>query len=130
MYDAKKVTLVVDGVFITGFADGSFVSSEKDEEAFSSKVGAQGDVAISVTNNPLGTVKFTLQQESPSMSYLKKKSKSLKEFPVWITAPGANGKTEKSGGTRALIKKSPGREYEEEAGSREYELQVFDYTED
>lgn len=130
MYDAKKVSLILDGVFITGFADGSFVSAEKDEEAFSTKVGAQGDVAVSKTNNPLGTVKFTVQAESPSINYLKQKSKTVQEFPIWVMAPGANGRTEKSGGTRALIKKSPAREYEEESGTREYEVQVLDYMED
>jgi Protein of unknown function (DUF3277) len=82
MYDAKLVTLTVNGVFITGFADGSFVSSEKDEESFSTKVGAQGDVAISKTNNPLGTISFSLLQESPSNTYLKKMAKSLTPFPV------------------------------------------------
>ncbi|AXI29450.1 MULTISPECIES: phage structural protein [Priestia] len=129
MYDAKLVTVTVDGRFITGFADGSFVSSEKDEESFSTKVGAQGDVAVSKTNNPLGTITMTVQQESPSNTFLKQKAKSLKPFPIWVTAPDGQGKTEKSGGTQALIKKSPGKEYEEESGSREYEFQVFDYTE-
>jgi len=129
MYDAQLVTVVVDGRFITGFADGSFVSSEKDEESFSTKVGAQGDVVVSKTNNPLGTITLTVQQESPSNRFLKQKAKTTTPFPIWVTAPDGQGGTEKSGGTQALIKKAPSKEYEEESGSREYEFQVFDYTE-
>ncbi|MED3932965.1 phage structural protein [Priestia megaterium] len=129
MYDAQLVTVIVDGRFITGFADGSFVSSEKDEESYTTKIGAQGDVARSKVNNPLGTITLTLLQESPSNRYLKQKAKTDALFPIWVTAPDGQGGTEKSGGTQAYIKKLPSKEYEEESGSREYEFQVLDYTE-
>ena len=36
-YDANLCTVTVDGRFITGFEDGTMVSTEKDEENFKSK---------------------------------------------------------------------------------------------
>lgn len=127
-YDANLCTLTVDSQFITGFEDGSMISAEKDEESFSTKVDAQGFVIISETNNPLGTITATLSQTSPSYEYLMKKAKAKAEFPVWVNYTGTP--KEKAGGTRARIKKTPNKEFAAEAGAREFEFQVFDYTED
>ncbi|WP_205628675.1 phage structural protein, partial [Acinetobacter baumannii] len=64
-YDPNNVTVVIDGRFITGFQEGSFVQASKDEENFSTKVSAQGEVAVALSNNPLGTITITLSQTSP-----------------------------------------------------------------
>ncbi len=127
-YDANKCTFVVDGRFITGFEDGTMISAEKDEESFSVKASAQGEPIVSETNNPFGTITATLSQTSPSYPYLQAKAKSKEAFPVWVNYNGEP--KEKAGGTKARIKKTPGKEFGDEAGSREFEFQVFDYTED
>lgn len=127
-YDAKKCTVVVDGRFITGFDDGSMVSSEKDEDFFEAKEDAQGEVIVSEKNSNLGSVTITLSQTSPSSTFMNELAKSRKEVPVWVTYNGEP--KEKSGGTRARVKKLAGREYGDEAGSREFEMTVFDYRED
>jgi hypothetical protein len=128
-YDASLVTVTVDGRFITGFQEGSFVQAEKDEENFTTKVSAQGEVSIAFTNNPLGTITLTLAQDSPSLPYIIQKSKSKNPFPVWVTYNDGTVK-EKAGGTRALIKKSPSKTFSGEIEDREVEIQVFDYTEE
>ncbi|EJW20024.1 DUF3277 family protein [Paenibacillus alvei] len=125
-YDAMDVTVMVDETFITGFADGSMVEGEKDEENFSASVGAQGDVVVSEVNNPLGTITITLQQTSPSVSFLNKLANTKKEVPVWVIYNGTP--KEKFGGSRARIKKPATSSYSNEAEDREFELQVFDYT--
>jgi len=127
-YDANLCTLVVDGRFITGFDEGSMISAAKDEESFSVKVDAQGVPIVSETNNPLGTITATLSQTSPSYAYLMQKAKSSQEFPVWVTYAGVPA--EKAGGTRARIKKTPDKEFANEAGGREFAFQVFDYSEE
>ncbi|MGC4378254.1 phage protein [Fictibacillus sp. Mic-4] len=128
-YNANFATVVVDGRFITGFDDGTFIKAEKDEESFQTKVSALGEVIVSETNNPLGTITITLSQTSPSYAYLMQKAKSKTPFPVWVNYNDGTQK-EKAGGTQARIKKSPGKEFSDEASSREFEFQVFDYTEE
>ncbi|CAM4012762.1 phage structural protein [Mesobacillus zeae] len=128
-YNAAYATVSVDSRFITGFDEGSFISAEKDEEFFSTKVSAQGEPIISEINNPLGTITITLSQTSPSYRFLMDKAKSKEEFPIWVNYNDGTQK-EKAGGTRARVKKTPSKEIGDEASSREFEFQVFDYTEE
>ncbi|WP_025727709.1 phage structural protein [Heyndrickxia ginsengihumi] len=128
-YDASLVSVTLDSRYLTGFADGSFVQAEKDEENFSTKVGAQGDVSVAKTNNPLGTITLTLSQDSPSLPYVVEKSKTMTPFPVWVNYNDGTVK-EKVGGTKALIKKAPSRTFSGEIENREVEIQVLDYTEE
>ncbi|KIL72721.1 phage structural protein [Bacillus badius] len=125
-YDPKKCTVNVGGRFITGFDEGTMVSSERDEDFFSEKTDAQGEPIVTETHNPFGTITITLSQTSPSLPYMNDLARSRKEFPVWVNYNGEP--KEKSGGTRARAKKPAGKEYGDEAGSREFEIKVFDYT--
>jgi hypothetical protein len=125
VYDAAKCQFIVGGRFITGFQDGAMVSSEKDEDKFSEAVDAQGYVVVSETHNPLGTISTTLDQTSDDVKYLNDLANSGQEVPVWVTYNGTP--KEKSGGTRARVKKPAGREYAAESGGREFEIKVFDY---
>lgn len=127
-YDPKLVTVTVDNRFITGFEEGTMVSTERDEDWFSEKTDAQGFPIISETHNPYGTITLTLSQTSPSLRFLLELARTRKEFPVWVTYGGEP--KEKSGGTRARFKKTPSKEYGDEAGAREFEIKVLDYTED
>jgi hypothetical protein len=129
VYDASLVTVNLDGRFITGFSDGSFVKAEKSEDNFSTKVDAQGRVSVAKTNNPLGTITLTLAQDSPSLPYVIEKSKTTTPFPIWVTYNDGTTK-EKAGGTQALIKKSPTKTFSGEIEDREVEITVFDYTEE
>ncbi|WP_416730304.1 phage structural protein [Fictibacillus sp. JL2B1089] len=122
-YDPKDVTLTVDGRFITGFAEGSMVECEKDEDNFSAKVDAQGKVSVAISNNPLGTMTVTLEQTSPDVKYLNAIANSKKVVPVWLKGP-----TEKAGGTQAMIKKPAGINFGDETEDREFKFTVFDYT--
>ncbi|BFH10697.1 DUF3277 family protein [Paenibacillus melissococcoides] len=125
-YDAMDVTVTVDGTFITGFSEGSMVEGEKDEDNFAASVGAQGDVVVSEVNNPLGTITITLQQTSPSVSFLNQLANAKKMVPVWVIYNGTP--KEKFGGSRARVKKPATSSFSNEAEDREFEIQVFDYT--
>jgi hypothetical protein len=122
-YNAKDVTVTVDGRYLTGYAEGSMVEAEKDEDNFSAKVSAQGDVAVAITNNDLGTVTITLDQTSPDVAYLNALANSKKVIPIWVQ----NG-SEKVGGTEAMVKKPANVTFGDETEDREFEVQVFDYT--
>jgi hypothetical protein len=69
-YDAKQVSVSFAGLNLTGFAPGSFVNVEHNEDIFTLVVGADGDATRSRTNNNSGTFTLTLQQASGSNSDL------------------------------------------------------------
>lgn len=125
-YDASQTTVTVDGRFLTGFAEGSFVEWEKDEENFDTKVSAQGEVGVAIRNNTLGTITVTLMQTSPDVAFLKKLANTRKVFPIWVQTSGDT--KEKVGGTQAMVKKTPDGTLSDEIEDREFEIQVFDFT--
>lgn len=124
-YDASLVSVVVDGRFITGFDEGEFVSWEKDEDNFSTKVDAQGYTGVAVVNNQLGTITLPVSQTSPDLKFLKTLANTKKKFAIWVNSPD-----EKIGGTEAMVKKTPEGSFGDEIGVREFEIQVFDFTDE
>ncbi|MCD8091032.1 MAG: DUF3277 family protein [Clostridiales bacterium] len=123
-YDAKDTTVTVNSVNITGFAE-DMLTIEKDEEFFSTSVGAQGDVVKSVINNSLGTATLTIQVTSPQYSTLMDLAKRTDTFPFWYTNKSIG---ERAGGTMANIKNYPSLDRGAEAGDVEFEFQIFDLT--
>ncbi|WP_339187469.1 DUF3277 domain-containing protein [Bacillus sp. FSL M8-0025] len=123
VYDANEVNTNIDGKIVTGYSEGTMVSCSKDEEKFSTKVSAKGDVSVATKNNPLGTITLTLSMGSPFVPYLNKMANTAQRFPIWVT-----GGQEKIGGTEAMVKKPADAEFSDEIGDREFEIQVFDYT--
>ena len=124
-YNSKDVTVTVANLFITGFAEGSFVSSEKNEDNSGYSVGAQGDVAVNETNDPTGLITLTVQQTSPSVKVLNDLANSGKIVPAWVIHQGTP--KEKSGGSQCRVARPAAKEYSNEVESREFEIQVYDY---
>lgn len=125
-YNAKDCVITVDNVYITGLSE-DMVTGAKDEEFFSTAVGAQGDVIINEVNNDLGTITITVQATSPQKAYLINLAKSGAIVPIWVVNNSENFK-ERMGGTKARIKNYPELAQGTEAEDREFEFQVFDYT--
>ena len=123
-YNAKDCVITVDGVYLTGLGE-TMITGEKDEEFFSTTVGAQGDVVINEVNNDLGTMTIAVQATSPQKAFLINLAKSRAVFPIWAVNKSIG---ERMGGTKASIKNYPSMEQGTEAGEREFEIQVFDYT--
>ncbi|MBE7682025.1 phage protein [Paenibacillus sp. FSL H8-0317] len=122
-YDSKAVSVIVGGVYLTGFSE-DMVEVEKDEDNFEVKVGAQGDTVRTKVNNPLGTATVTLQQTSPQVAYLDGLANSGKLVPVTIINAGPPKETITV--TEAFIKKPASRTYGNEAEDREYEFVLMD----
>ena len=125
-YDAKDVSVIVGGVYLTGFAEGTFVSYDKTEDRWTISTGSMGDTARAKVNNPLGTITVTLQQTSPQVSYLNKLAKSGKLVEARVIHKGTN--TEKIGGTQCFILKEAAGEFSNEISNREFTIQVLDMT--
>lgn len=125
-YNAKDCTITVDNVFLTGLGE-DMVSCAKDEEFFTTSVGAQGDIVVNEINNDLGTITLTLQGTSPQKALLMYYAKTRKEFPIWVTNLGIG---ERVGGNKARVKNFPELAQAKELDDRQFEIQVFDYTVD
>lgn len=69
-YDPKQIHIIIAGVPITGFADGTFVKISYDEDAFTKTTGADGETARSKSNNRGGAIELTLMQSSSSNDIL------------------------------------------------------------
>jgi hypothetical protein len=70
-YDPKKVIITLGGVPIGGYADGTFVQIDPNSETWTRKVGADGEVVRSLSNDNTHTIQITLMQTSLSNAYLR-----------------------------------------------------------
>jgi hypothetical protein len=70
-YDPKKVIITLGGNPIAGYADGTFVQIDPNSETWQRKVGADGEVARSLSNDNTHTIQITLMQTSLSNIYLR-----------------------------------------------------------
>lgn len=122
-YDVKNVSVIVNGVYLTDFSE-TPVEIEKDEDGYTTKVGAMGDVARAKTNNPLGTIKVTLLQTSPYVAYLDRLATSGALFPISVINAGDPKET--ASATEAFVKKPASRTYGPEIEDREFEIQALD----
>lgn len=124
-YDAKDVSVVVNGVYLTGYGEGTMVEASKDEDSFSPLVGTQGDIVRAKINNTLGTITVTLNQESPQVAYLNELSNSSEMFPISVIKKSTT--EEACGGSQAYLKRPSGLTLSAEAESREFEFQILDF---
>lgn len=127
-YDPLRVAGSFGEVFFDGPADGTFISVEREEDAFSKEVGAGGDVVRVRSRNRSGSVTLTLQASSPANDRLSALLLADEQFgtgirPIFIK--DLNGTT-LIHAAAAWIKKAPTVDYGDEGGSREW---VFDCAE-
>ena len=81
-YDPFAVTVTWGAATLLGFMDGTFVEAQRDEDSFTKKTGATGDVARVKNRNRGGSVKVTLMQTSVSNAYLSGFHKLGEQLPL------------------------------------------------
>lgn len=69
-YDPGLHGLVFRGILIQGFADGSHIAVARDEDSFTKSTGSDGGVVRTRNRNKGGSIRFTLQAESPTNDFL------------------------------------------------------------
>lgn len=69
-YDAKRVNITIGSHTLKGYAEDTFISIEPAGDGTVSQAGADGEVARSLSNNPLVNITITLQQTSDSNDFL------------------------------------------------------------
>ena len=65
-YDPQQMTCSFKGENITGFAEGTFIEIERNEDAYTVYVGATGDVTRTRSRNRTGKATLTLMAQAPS----------------------------------------------------------------
>lgn len=87
-YDPKKVTVIVNGVTLTGYASDSVITATRNEDSVLPAVGIHGDVAYAINNNRSGNIAMNFMSTSPSLRYLR--SLAQRNTPVALTITDAN----------------------------------------
>jgi len=126
VYDPKKVTVIYDGMVITGFADDSMIEAEKNEDNITPHVGVLGEVSIAINADNTGTVTMSLANTSPFIKILAEKARANTIAPLAIIDMNKNGVN--VGGTEAVIIKPPNITIGKEVESQEVQFFVADYT--
>ena len=69
-FDPKQVAVLVNGIPIRGFADGTMIAVARSNDLFEKSSGADGVVTRVKSNDLSGTIDMTLAQTSPSNDVL------------------------------------------------------------
>jgi hypothetical protein len=70
-YGFKNIAFLVEGVPISGFAEGDdVIAGDRSVEEFTHVVGADGDMLVLQSSDESGRIVVKLQQGSPSSAYL------------------------------------------------------------
>lgn len=124
-FDFKKVSVIVDNHFVTGWMDGTVINAEKNADNITPHVGAAGEVTYTENNDNTGMITLTIKQDSPSLPKLVQLSKQKREFATQII--DANTNAVKAGGNKCRIVKTPGAEWGAEISGVEVQIHVSDY---
>jgi len=125
-FDPKKVSAVANGMFLTGFMDGTMITAEKNEDSITPHVGAQGDVTFAHSADESGTITVTLKQDSASLPELIRLANNKTVFPINIV--DANTNRFRVGGNNAVILRVPALEWGAEVTGVEISIYVADFN--
>lgn len=127
-YDPAQVLITIGGVPMGGFADGTFLLIDRDEDAFTKVTGADGTSTRVKSNNKAGTLTLTLKQSSPSNDVLSGFA-ALDELsntgvvPVLVKDIGGDSVFFSATG---WVQKYPASEFGKEINNREWILDLVD----
>ena len=84
VFDPEKISLIVAGAKVTGYADGSKVSAEHNKDAVTPTTGIQGDTVYALNADRSGTIKFTLFGSSASLVRLRRLAQDRAQVAVTL----------------------------------------------
>jgi hypothetical protein len=129
-YDPAKQIAIFAANQITGFADGTFIEIERNADAFTLAMGADGQGARAKSADKSGTIKFTLLQTSASNDVL-----SAQQQLDELTGAGLAGFMLKDAGGRtvavaqtAWVKKPADVKLSKDIEGREWTLETDSLT--
>jgi hypothetical protein len=127
-YSPKKVIVTFNGRILTGYAAGTFIEAERESDAFTKDVGADGETARVASADRSGRVTLTLMQTSDSNDYL---STVAATDELTQTGTGALFIKDTSGRSlvtagEAWVKKVPKASFAKDNGEREWVFETGD----
>lgn len=128
-YDPKLYALVIGGIPVSGFADGTFFRASRASDTFTKQVGGMGEVTRSHQHDRSGEFAFTLQQTSlynDVLSAIHRRDEEKNAGVTSIIVKDAAGTTVCSA-SQAWIRKPPDVELGKDNSNREWILDVGDY---
>lgn len=92
IYSFENVSVLWNGRPVTGFAEGSTVKIEDNEDAILPKTGIDGSTAYAANANRSGKVTFSLAQSSASLPILSADARARKTGTLTVRdATGSSG---------------------------------------
>lgn len=126
-YSPKEVRVIIDGIDITGFADGDAISVEPvTKEKFKSIAGIKGDIAYSEVSDERYILTLSLMGNSPSNNFIYLRSKAPASMTVMIKNMSAGKYLGGGGGCRVVER--PGQKFGAEQRKVEWKILIPDYT--
>jgi len=130
-YNFKEVNFIFGVRQIRGFEEGTEIVCERNEDSFTAKVGVEGDVTRSKSNNTMGTVTFSLSQFSELNQYLTTIMNLDEKVGIGGILPmkisdKSNPRVEHAVATQAWITKPSSKSYGNESGAREWVIHCAD----
>lgn len=127
-YDPKEVSLIFGGQIIEGFADGTFISAERNEDSASFERASQGGGTRTLSRDKSGRITITLQQTSPSNALLQEALNDME-----ISGGGIrpllgrdNSGNDVIAAPKTWVVKPPAMAYGNELSNREWILETDD----
>jgi hypothetical protein len=125
-YAAEKVVITVGPVIVTGFTDGDFVTVKYDEDRYTHKAGADGEVGRAKTASRAGTVEITLSATSLANDELSTLFNLAQvggiDPPIPVGVADLSGRS-LAGAAKAWIKTAPDMTFGKDVGERVWTLQ-------
>lgn len=125
-YDPKSMAIIIGGKQASGFADGTFLNVEFDEDAFGLTVGADGEGMRAKSNNKSATITLTLLPTSDynrHLSDLAQADEDSNSGVVPVLIKDGSGRDLHSAES-AWIQKRAAAEYSREGSPREWTLRT------
>ncbi|MBX9744275.1 MAG: DUF3277 family protein [Chlamydiales bacterium] len=127
-YDPKQVIITVGGVPMSGFADGSFLTVDRDDNQWTKVTGADGTSTRIKSNNRSGNMIITLKQSSPSNDVLSgfanvDELTNAGVVPILVKDLSGNSIFFSATG---WVKKYPSSEFGKDLANREWVLDLVD----
>ena len=126
VYNPKDVTVIYDGMVITGFAEDSMIKAEKNEDNMLPHVGVLGEVSVAINADNTGKITISLASTSPFIKILADKARANTIAPLSVVNMNKYGVN--VGGTQAFIIKAPDVTIAKEVESQDIEFFVADYS--
>ncbi len=111
---------------ITGLAEGTFVTCEKEEDNYQTVAGADGLITRTRIHNNLGNITITLKNTSPGNSVLNGLAKSRSIISIQVNDKNKDQKV-KAGGDEGWILKPAAHSRGADVENVEWNIQVADY---